>query len=111
MRAVHRMIGAVAALALAGAVPAIGYAAEEGFLTLGFGDGSIEAVEEASSEAQEPQPIPGRALVLYRVGEEASSGARFRSAPDEAAPLSDAGMTSPTSRHRRGTTGSGCSTL
>lgn len=93
MRAVHRMIGAVAALALAGAVPAIGYAAEEGFLPLGFGDGSIEAVEEASSEAQEPQPIPGRALVLYRVDEEASSGARFRSAPDEAAPLSDAGFT------------------
>lgn len=54
MRAVHRMIGAVAALALAGAVPAIGYAAEEGLLPLGFGDGSIEAVEEASSEAQEP---------------------------------------------------------
>lgn len=93
MRAVHRMIGAVAALALAGAVPAIGYAAEEGLLPLGFGDGSIEVVEEASSEAQEPQPIPGRALVLYRVGEEASSGARFRSAPDEAAPLSDAGFT------------------
>lgn len=93
MRAVHRMIGAVAALALAGAVPAIGYAAEEGLLPLGFGDGSIEAVEEASSEAQEPQPIPGRALVLYRVGEQASSGARFRSASDEAAPLSDADFT------------------
>lgn len=93
MRAVRSMIGVVAALALAWAMPVMGFAAEDGFSNPLFGGGLLGApTESVISEEREPQPIPGRALVPYRVDGASSATGRFREAESDAAPLSGADL-------------------